>query len=215
MPIVQQGASIGGIGLMKVQMFTWYNGQMAVNSFWYDYVHPGFEVIRLGQMAEKFAGIFATDLPGMCGNGVKFVGVKVSSRTANITETPGIFVDGTNIASANDPITTGVTGLIKWTTRLAGPSFRGRTYMPFPPRSDVNAKGEISAGLQEAYLEFAQTLINTETFVFAIDSVTVGFILNSIKLGIQEEILEGRPETLVASLRKRAARGQQNPPIIV
>lgn len=215
MPITAAGALIPADALMKVQMFCWFNSQISVNSWAYRVTTDDPDQRTSGQMAEKFYQRLRTPYTQAIGVGAIVLGTKVTMLRQTPAASPGIFQEDAGADTESPPITSGVTGLIRFNTRVAGGSGRGRCFMPFLPREDVVATGEISPRLKGVYEEIKDLLVSFASTTINGVLYDLEMRIDSLTYGRSTQVISGRVEDLVATQRRRAARGKQNLPIIV
>lgn len=100
----------------------------------------------LGEIAAYLDGMYhnayktlLTDQANYRGVGVQRVRPLPTSQEAVSTGNEGSGTQG------GDPLPKQIAGLLSWKTIFAGPGFRGRTYVPFPPEQQNDPDGTPSA----------------------------------------------------------------------
>jgi hypothetical protein len=145
-----------------VQFRVWSSDseQAAVNTFHYLCIAPPVGTVTDFDAAVEFDTVIAANLKAMLYNGAVYNGVEC--RVVNRLPL-SIFQVGNAGTGAGTAGAVGMArqdaGLTGWTTALAGPGNRGRTFWPFPSVTDNQGLGVPTAGYQGKQNTIVGTLI--------------------------------------------------------
>jgi len=205
--------------LLQVRVYCQANNQVSLNVLHYVVVGVGGVGLDLNTYAAQISTIYAALYKVWMPPTADYAGVTVQ----NLTFPTSIAV--TDRASAG-PGTTGteltprqVSGLIHWTTTLAGRANRGRSYIGFPSSTFLTATGELSVAGGTA-------LANVQAAIGPIKNVLVGGDSLSTRLAIRPPRIPGPPpveqyttvstglaSNLLATQRRRGDYGRSNLPL--
>lgn len=103
-------------------------------------------------------------------------------------------------------------GVIKLGTAVAGKSYRGRIYVPFPSETDSGAQGDPNAGYLTNLGLLANTCLLQVTAGTAPNNAVFDPVIHSKKLGLDTFLSSSFARLSWGTQRKRGGFGRPNPP---
>jgi hypothetical protein len=194
----------------KVRVWCSDNEQASVNTYYYKVTAiTGGGATDL-DFASNFDNVVAPLYKALLTTGTIYNGVQV--KRDNILPEPITQFSNLNAGpgTAGAPgLPRQAAGLISWQTALAGPAFRGRTYLPFP-----DATHNTNAGVPTMpYVGNAQALataLASFTTVVGAGTASVSFVIWSKKRLTLTPVTESFVADKWATVRKRGSYGRAN-----
>jgi hypothetical protein len=188
--------------------------QASYNTVYYEVTGVGATIAVLGDFAESFSTAVEAPFKAILSDTAAYGGVR----------TQIVFPLPLKAAALNylhqGPGTGGVIGmarqassLITWRTDLAGPGFRGRIYLPFPPTDAAQGGGFASAVFQAKCQAVADAIRNFTAVAGAAGATaTVRQILWKKAGQVKTPVISGTAGNLFATQKRRGSYGRPNSP---
>lgn len=161
----QPGGFVVSLDVVRLSLYTWWQGQLGMNDISYYVVSITGGTIRYGDIANWFATNFDPSYQVVLGLGVQILGWKCSSLKITPPPLPGIATDTLLGTGSTLALPTQDRGLVSFQTSVAGRAYRGRIYIPFPSRVFLDVDSTPTAAYVTNIQGLANTLISTQNVV--------------------------------------------------
>jgi hypothetical protein len=211
------GATLNTGDLVTIRVWSVLGPQAAVNTFHFVMgAESGGTVVTLSDAATSFdADTSSTYIP-LLANSAQYRGVQAYVNQVPLPQwqsgTAGAGF-GTGGATA---MGSQLCGLIEWNTRLAGPAYRGRTFLPFPAAQDNADPGRPGASYQAAANAWIGNIMSISAFVNGVGgSIVAQYVLKhgKNKAGVipsPSNITAGTFKDVWATQKRRGSLGRPN-----
>jgi len=203
-------ANLAGLDVLRIRMVTVASDQIGVNTLHY-VVNNLIGTVTDVEAADDIDFALGTPYRSCMSDDATYRGLSVQRIFPGTLTVPVINTDSQGAgAIASEILPRQVSALIGWRTVYAGPRFRGRTYLPFPPESASEPPGVPTAAYQATLQAFADAHLAGIGVTGAGGSCTLTPVLWHRDLANWSAISAGFARPAWATQKRRGSYGQQN-----
>jgi len=159
---------------VEVKFFMKYGSQSAINVLHFNVSATGGVSLTDAALASEISAAAADLYQAWFTAEVNYLGCTVQQVAVNPQPVSQLSVTGAGVgAVAGDTLPPVVTLLLSKRTLLAGPSRRGRVYLPFWAESHSDVNGAPTAGAKTLAGDWADQFLDTNTYAVGANSVTL------------------------------------------
>jgi len=199
---------------VRVSLFSYYGGQIGINSFLTRVSGSVTGGVTLEEIADEIDSGFATTMVDLLNSQAQFLGVKAAVEGVTPQPLPGTIQDPLSGTAGLDVVPSQSAGILTLKTDWAGPSGRGRLYIPFPAAASVQVNNLATPTYLTNMATLATLIVGPISVTGATGSATVTAGLWHQPTASFREFTGYTPQPRFGTQMRRGQYGRANPPVV-
>ena len=197
---------------VQLSQYCQYGDQLGINVLWYEVLIDASVLLPAQQVADAVATATAPLYADLVGITAQYQGCKLA-KPLLIPQPAPVYSSLPTIGTiTGDPLPSQICGVVSWRTNLAGRSYRGRSYLPFPAEADNNVD-EIPSTDYMTRLSTWASFTKSMNLVIDTHDVTMNLMVYSKTEGVFNYVTDyvGRRKWGTQRRRGQFGRGNVSP----